>query len=124
MDKIEELKAEERIQQDVFVHAKNNYCLPAHDDRGIIFHVPNQRISKSERIKLSAIGVLPGVSDLIFIYKSKHLYLEVKTATGTQSDKQKEFQARIEANGSHYYIIRSVEDFKEVMLIEFGIEIK
>ena len=112
--------SEDRIQQEIFIHINNTYCRIGLSDRGIIFHVPNQRISKLERIKLAAIGVLSGVSDLVFIYKGKHLYLEIKTTTGTQSPDQKDFQSRIEANGFKYYLLRSLADALDVIKIEFG----
>lgn len=112
---------EDRIQQDIVIFLNNTYCLPAHPGRGIIFHVPNQRSSPAERIKLKAMGVLSGVSDLIFIYKGKHLYLEVKTPEGTQSREQKEFEGRIQINGFSYYVVRSVEDVKQILQAEFNV---
>ena len=111
--------SEDRIQQAIFMYLNNTFCLIHHPNRGIVFHVPNQRISKSERIKLAAIGVLAGVSDLIFIYKGKTLYIEVKTPTGTQSKDQKEFEGRIQSNGFSYYLVRSVEDVKILINLEF-----
>jgi len=119
MDKATERKLEDRIQQEIFLYLNNNFCLEWMPDRGIIFHVPNQRASAIERIKLAAIGVLSGVSDLIFIYRGKHLYIEVKTPTGTQSKDQKEFEGRIQSNGFSYYVVRSVDDVKDIIRAEF-----
>lgn len=113
------MHTEDRIQQNIFLYLNNTYCLEHHLNRGIVFHVPNQRAGSEERIKLKAMGVLAGVSDLIFIYKGKHLYLEVKKPTGTQSRDQKEFEGRIQSNGFSYYIVRSVEDVENVMRAEF-----
>lgn len=115
----EEKKTEDRIQQELVIYLKNNYCLPAHVDRGIILHVPNQRISRLERIKLAAIGVLAGASDLIFIYKGKVLFLEVKTPNGRQDPAQREFEGRIQSNGFSYYLVRSLDDVKRIMRAEF-----
>jgi len=112
--------SEDRIQQDIFLFLNNTFCLAIMPDRGIIYHVPNQRISKVERMKLAAIGVLAGASDLIFVFRGKVIFLEIKTTTGRQDPAQKEFQSRIEANGFRYYLVRSVEDVKEVVRLEFG----
>lgn len=115
----EEKKTEDRIQQEIFIYLNNTFCLPSCANRGIVFHVPNERISKVERIRLAAIGVLSGVSDLLFIYKGKHIYLEVKTPTGTQSKAQIEFEGRIQTNGFSYYLVRSLDDVKNIMRAEF-----
>jgi len=114
------MQTEDRIQQDIFIHINNTYCLEHHPCRGIVFHVPNQRTSPTERIKLKAMGVLAGVSDLIFIYKGKHLYLEVKTPSGTQSRDQIDFEGRIQSNGFSYYVVRSVEDVKNILQAEYS----
>lgn len=113
------MHTEDRIQQDIVIYLNNTYCLPAYANRGIVFHVPNQRASAAERIKLKAMGVLAGVSDIIFIYRGKHLYLEVKTPDGIQSKDQKEFEGRIQSNGFSYYIVRSVDDVINIMSEEF-----
>ncbi len=107
---------EDRIQQDIFLHANNHFCLAGSSPRGIIFHVPNEN-----QYKRTGIGVKAGVSDLIFIYKGKCLFIEVKTPTGKQAPKQAEFQSRVEANGFKYYLVRSLEDFKKVMDLEFTV---
>lgn len=117
----EEKKTEDRIQQEIYLYLNNSFCLQHHAQRGIIFHVPNERISKAERIRLAAIGVLAGVSDLIFIYRGKHIYFEVKTPTGTQSKAQIEFEGRIQTNGFSYYLVRSVDDVKNIMRAEFNV---
>jgi hypothetical protein len=56
-----------------------------------------------------------GLSDLTVMLKGKHLYLEVKTATGKQRDAQEAFEATCKANGHLYYIVRSVGDVIELL---------
>lgn len=65
-------------------------------------------------MQLKASGVMPGVSDLIVIIPNKTIYVEVKTETGTQSEKQKEFQQIVEALGFEYYLVRSLDDFNKI----------
>ena len=44
-------------------------------------------------------GLKAGVSDLIIIQPDRVLFVEVKTDTGRQSPKQKEFQSIVEMMG-------------------------
>lgn len=40
------------------------------------------------------------------------LWIETKSSTGTQREKQKEFQKEVEAAGHHYLLVRDVEELK------------
>jgi hypothetical protein len=62
-----------------------------------------------------AVGLVAGVSDTIFLWRGTALLIEFKTPTGRQSEKQKEWQAKAEAAGFRYYIVRSLEDFKQLI---------
>jgi hypothetical protein len=46
---------------------------------------------------------------------NKVMWLEVKTATGKQSELQKSFQAQVESHGHRYIICRSVEDVEKAL---------
>ena len=91
------------------------------DKRLLLFAVPNGgfRIA-SEAARLYAEGVVPGVSDLIYLEPRGGygaLCIEMKTTlTGSrQSDRQKEWQKAVEAVGIRYVICRTLEEFmKEV----------
>ena len=41
------------------------------------------------------------------------VWLEVKTKTGKQSPKQKQFQDAVEAAGGYYFIVRSIDEVDE-----------
>lgn len=56
-------------------------------------------------------GVLAGVSDLIIIAKRLILFIEMKTPTGRQSEKQKQFQNRVECLGFRYILCHSLDEF-------------
>lgn len=43
------------------------------------------------------------------------LWLEVKTATGKQSEYQKSFQVQVEAQGHRYAVVRSVDDVIQLL---------
>ena len=54
---------------------------------------------------------LPGQADITGILRDgRRLEVEVKTAIGKQSDKQKQFQETIEKFGGVYFLVRSLND--------------
>jgi hypothetical protein len=52
----------------------------------------------------------PGGSDLVGIFAGRFIALEIKTATGKESDEQRRFGALVESKGGSYAVLRSVED--------------
>jgi hypothetical protein len=105
------MQSEAAIQAQIVQYFNNTYCLVHHNPRGLIFHVPNQN-----QYKLTNIGVLAGVSDLIVILPNRALiFVEVKDNAGKQSDKQRAFECRVDALGYTYAVVRSLEEFKNVI---------
>lgn len=89
--------------------------------RGRLFHVPNGGNRNSmEAMKFKAMGVQPGVSDLCLLLLRTVAWIEVKTAKGTQSVVQQEFEARVVFLGMGYYIVRNLEQFKSVIWSHIG----
>lgn len=58
------------------------------------------------------LGSRRGFPDLTALKDGKTLYVEIKTATGKQSQWQIEFQRVCEAHGGTYIVARSVDDVK------------
>jgi hypothetical protein len=108
-------KSEDAIQQEIVMWYRNNYCLKKHDPRNLIFSVPNDSKDAKEQMRKIATGLFSGVSDLIMIHFGNVYFIEVKTDVGRQSDKQKEFQTLVENQGFKYYLIKSLEKFKEIV---------
>lgn len=106
-------KSESRIQYEIVSWYNNNFCLKFHDPQHFIFSVPNESKDRKETMIKKSMGLKAGVSDLIIIQPDKVLFVEVKTDTGRQSPKQKEFQSIVELMGYPYLIVRSLEDFKQ-----------
>ena len=106
------MKTEFKIQQEIVIFYKNNYCLKHHSPQNIIFSVPNESKSKKETLQKISIGMLPGVSDLIIINQSEVIFVEVKTDIGKQSPRQIEFELSVKKLGYRYLLVRSLEDFK------------
>lgn len=44
------------------------------------------------------------------------LFIEVKTDVGTLSEGQQEFKSMVEKLGGHYYVVRSFDDVKNLLL--------
>ena len=92
--------------------------------RGLLFAVPNGGArSKATAGKLKAEGVVAGVSDLIllvpFIQECVQYFnglcIEMKTAKGRQSPDQKEWEDKVRGQGYEYKVIRSLDEFIEVV---------
>lgn len=56
---------------------------------------------------------ITGYPDITLFKDGKTLFIEVKNEIGKQSEIQKYVQKLIEAQGFKYYIVRSLEEFKE-----------
>lgn len=56
----------------------------------------------------------PGTPDISLVWHGRYYGLEVKTAKGKQTAKQKQAQAEIEAAGGRYVIVRKSEDVEEI----------
>lgn len=84
----------------------------------IIFAVSNENYAKNW-FKFQPMGALAGVADLVVTLKDRVFFVEMKTATGVQSDNQRTFQWRCEALGIGYYLCRNLDDFKRAILAEW-----
>jgi len=79
--------------------------------------IPNEAAAgnKVRQMQLVAMGLRKGAPDLLLFHRSGAICLEVKTPTGRQSDAQRRFQSRVEDLGYRYFVVRSVEDVKNVL---------
>ena len=59
---------------------------------------------------LAGLGCYPGISDFTAIKDGRTVWIEVKTPTGKQSERQLMFQEHVEGHGGEYVIIKSLED--------------
>lgn len=66
--------------------------------------------------RLKAAGMIAGVGDMCYLREGKTpLFLEFKTPTGKQSKKQIWFEGVCKKIGVGYEIVRSFEEFKEIL---------
>ena len=68
--------------------------------------------------KLKRIGRLAGIPDLFVFSKGKLVGLEVKSKGGGQSKEQRFVERDIMHNGGAYYVVRSIDDAKEALILE------
>ena len=109
---------ENKIQSECFQFYWNNYCLKNNNPRGLMFSVPNELAgsNKLAMMQAKAMGLVSGVSDTIIILPNgKILFCEFKDEKGKQSEKQIEFENIVTNLGFDYYIIRSLDNFKEML---------
>lgn len=98
---------EDQLQAQIFQWHWNN--VPA--ERGLLFHVQQKARNAIEGNRFKAMGVVAGVSDLIYLRPGgKPVLIELKIESGSQSQIQKEWQAKVEAAGYQYIIVRSLEE--------------
>lgn len=62
---------------------------------------------------LQGLGAYRGISDLIAAKDGRVIFVELKTATGRQSEHQKRFEADLTSAGGEYVLCRSIEDLQE-----------
>jgi hypothetical protein len=91
--------------------------------RELYFCVPNENAREDSNASTGAIrrsmGVVKGVSDtILFLARGKYhaLCVEFKTDVGRQSDAQRLWQSKVEAQGYRYEVVRSLEEFKKLIV--------
>ena len=93
----------------------------------LMTHPINEGSEHSERDKRRQVihkkeGTVAGVPDLLLFMPAVFddvtyfgLGIEMKTPTGRQSQEQKDYQKMFEAAGYKYVVVRSLEEFKQVV---------
>ena len=99
-------KSEFTIQVEIVDYCRKNDI--------ICFSVPNEATRNNSKYIKS--GVLAGVSDLIVLKNGKSYFVELKDYKGKQSDKQKEFENMVNLEGFKYFLVRSLDEFKKIVI--------
>ena len=55
-----------------------------------------------------------GIADIDSLIKGRKVAIEIKIGKDRQSDAQKEFQAKIERAGGHYWIVKDFDQFHDL----------
>ena len=106
------MKSEARIQQEIVMFFNNEYP----ELRGCLCYNNNNSVGGLRGKLNKFLGVVKGRSDMVLYYKSFSVMIELKTEKGTQSDYQRAWQYLMSQQGFEYYIIRSLEEFKELIV--------
>ena len=124
--KLQRNNSESKIQQEIVRWYKNTYCLKHHNPRSMIFSIPNES-NGSRSMKLIQTGMYPGCADLMIGHAVKPgsrgsqfeeliwIFIECKTPIGIQSITQQYFEAHCKQMGIPYHIVRSLDDFKDII---------
>lgn len=84
-----------------------------------LYHVPNERISETQRKILAGQGVKKGVADLFLPHptaKYHGLYIEMKSLNGKPSEAQKQFLADMTAEGYYAVVCYGAADAIETII--------
>lgn len=103
--------SEDLIQSQIVLWYHNTFTVAG---VGVCFSIPNGGTRNiAEAQKLKATGLMAGASDLMLNHGGKWYCVEVKKPGGVQSPDQIKFQRRVEALGTVYKLVYSLEEFKE-----------
>ena len=103
---------ESQFQAQLFQHHWNNYP----HERGLLFHVNNKARNAIEGNRFKAMGVIPGVSDFIYLKPGgSPILIELKINTGEQSPVQKKWELLVRLAGYDYRIVRNLTDFLQII---------
>lgn len=104
-------QSEAALQQSCRIWFWNNYP----QLRGLLFMVNNNSSNKLTGKIAKELGVIAGVSDLLFIFGGTVHCIEMKTLTGYQSPEQKIWQKKVEEQGVRYYIAKTKLEFEHLI---------
>jgi hypothetical protein len=61
------------------------------------------------------LGCVKGIADLVVMRDGQTIWVEIKTATGTQSDHQRDFERAVVAHGGQYRVVRVDDDVADLL---------
>lgn len=80
-------------------------------------HIPNGgKRNVREAVRFKRMGVLPGFADLIFVWDMRCWFIELKSATGSQTTDQRGFEGMVKAEGCKYEVCRSLDEVAETLV--------
>lgn len=101
------MRPEAQIQKEIVTWFRERY------KNYQIFSVPNEATHGGNG--WNAAGLLPGAPDLVLCLPEKIIFIEVKSEKGRLSDNQKIFQMKCSTMNLPYFVIRSLQEFKDIL---------
>jgi len=105
------MQTEIQLQSKCFQYAWNYHP----ETRGHLCYNLNNSRNVIDGNQNKAQGLIKGRSDMTFYWNLSAYFLEFKTETGVQSNEQKQWQSKMEDAGYEYHIIRTEDQFKEIL---------
>lgn len=84
----------------------------------VITVISNEALARNWA-RYEPMGAVAGVGDILVSLKNNLFFIEMKNATGKQSQAQKDFEAKCNALGIGYYLCRDLDSFKRSILAEW-----
>jgi len=72
--------------------------------------------------KLDSQGKIAGISDAVIAGNGQTLFCEFKAGKNKQSPSQKIFEEWAQETGNLYYLVYSLDEFKEIIFKHFGVK--
>ena len=92
------------------------------NNKFIFFHVRNEMGTRDQNnlaVKRWAMGVVPGIPDLIILSKNQIFFLELKSKVGKLNKAQQNFRREaselLDSNIYHYFLTFGMESTKEIL---------
>ena len=104
-------ESEWKIQASMVAWFGRNY----RDQRDLLCANNNNSSNRIAGARNNMIGVRSGRADLTLYWSGRAYHIEVKTPDGKQSESQREFKRLVESNGFEYHIVRSKDEFIELI---------
>lgn len=104
--------SEDRLQSNCYQWFHNEFP----ELRGLLCYNLNNSRNKIRAMMDRGMGLQAGRADMVFYCAGKAHHIEIKLEKGVQSKVQKEWEQKIKAAGFEYHIIRSEQEFKELIL--------
>lgn len=103
---------ESRLQQLCFLWHWNTYP----QERGRLWMQYNNPKNAEHGAILKGMGLIAGVSDLAYLREDgRMVFIEMKLPGEGQSERQKQWQSMVQACGAEYHVIRSLEEFQNLI---------
>jgi hypothetical protein len=106
------VRAPNPLEQQIQISLMQRLKWQCRRDDVVYYHTPNGELrDKRAAAKLKAMGTLPGVADLTFIYPGPQvLYLELKAKGNTLTREQETFGERVKAIGCRFEVADTIDD--------------
>ena len=103
---------EGKLQEQIVVNFNHKY----RQFRGRLIAINNNSVNAIQGAQNTSKGVKKGVADLCFLCKEgKVIWIELKVGRNDQSPAQERWQGKVELIGHTYCIVRSEEEFYQVL---------